>query len=144
MRCVNLNAIVLLCFRYPSPSSTTSGSEDKYESSHTVNSGRQKQRNYKNMTRKRRIEANARERTRVHLISDAFRTLRKSVPAYADNQKLSKLSVLRIACSYIMTLSRIAGYDYSVDQSAPSVSECIGSVSNTIQMEGKTKKKKDE
>lgn len=98
-------------------------------------------RNYKNMTRERRIEANARERTRVHTISAAFETLRKTVPAYSTNQKLSKLSVLRIACSYIMTLSRIAGHDYSSDQSEPSIESCVQDVTKTIQSEGKVKKK---
>ncbi|XKL60960.1 hypothetical protein PGB90_008017 [Kerria lacca] len=122
-------------------SSSTVSSEGKRKSSQSNNSH---QRNYKNMTRERRIEANARERTRVHTISAAFETLRKCVPAYANNQKLSKLSVLRIACSYIMTLSRIAGYDYSIDQNAPSISECVENVCNTIQMEGKTRKKKDD
>lgn len=102
------------------------------------------QRNYKNMTRERRIEANARERTRVHTISAAFDTLRHSVPAYSHNQKLSKLSVLRIACSYIMTLSRLAGYDYSNEQNEPELSECIDNVSKTIQTEGKLRKKKDD
>lgn len=102
------------------------------------------QRNYKNMTRERRIEANARERTRVHTISAAFDTLRRAVPAYSHNQKLSKLSVLRIACSYILTLSRVAGHDYSADQSSPSLSDCVKNVSKTIQMEGKLRKKKDE
>lgn len=102
------------------------------------------QRNYKNMTRERRIEANARERTRVHTISAAFDTLRHAVPAYSHNQKLSKLSVLRIACSYIMTLSRLAGYDYSKDQSEPEVGECVDNVSKTIQTEGKIRKKKED
>uniref|UniRef100_A0A1B6DZ00 BHLH domain-containing protein n=1 Tax=Clastoptera arizonana TaxID=38151 RepID=A0A1B6DZ00_9HEMI len=106
--------------------------------------GTPQQRNYKNMTRERRIEANARERTRVHTISAAFDTLRRAVPAYSHNQKLSKLSVLRIACSYILTLSRVAGNDYSADQSAPSLSECVKNVSKTIQMEGKLRKKKEE
>lgn len=101
-------------------------------------------RNYKNMTRERRIEANARERTRVHTISAAFDTLRKSIPSYSQSQKLSKLSVLRVACSYILTLSRIAGDDYSPDQSEPSVNECTDEVSRTIQTEGKIRKKKDE
>lgn len=101
-------------------------------------------RNYKNMTRERRIEANARERTRVHTISAAFDTLRKSIPSYSQSQKLSKLSVLRVACSYILTLSRIAGDDYSPDQSEPSVNECAEEVSRTIQTEGKVRKKKDE
>lgn len=102
------------------------------------------QRNYKNMTRERRIEANARERTRVHTISAAFEKLRHSVPAYSNTQKLSKLSVLRIACSYIMSLSRIAGMDYSEDQSEPSINECVDALTKTIQTEGKLRKKKDE
>jgi atonal protein 8 len=104
----------------------------------------QSSRNYKNMTRERRIEANARERTRVHTISAAFDTLRQSVPSYSNTQKLSKLSVLRIACSYILTLSRMAGEDYSEDQSEPPLSECVDSVTKTIQVEGKIRKKKDE
>ncbi|XP_034666192.1 protein atonal homolog 8 [Drosophila subobscura] len=102
------------------------------------------QRNYKNMTRERRIEANARERTRVHTISAAYETLRHAVPAYASTQKLSKLSVLRVACSYILTLSRMAGEDYSADQSEPSLADCIEAVTSTIQTEGKVKRKKDE
>lgn len=104
----------------------------------------QHQRNYKNMTRERRIEANARERTRVHTISAAFDTLRNAIPSYSNSQKLSKLSVLRVACSYIMTLSRMAGEDYSLDQSQPSVAECLEDVAKTIQTEGKVRKRKDE
>uniref|UniRef100_A0A1A9W0J9 BHLH domain-containing protein n=1 Tax=Glossina brevipalpis TaxID=37001 RepID=A0A1A9W0J9_9MUSC len=102
------------------------------------------QRNYKNMTRERRIEANARERSRVHTISAAYETLRRSVPSYSSNQKLSKLSVLRVACSYILTLSRMAGHDYSKDQCEPSIASCFDAVTATIQTEGKIRKKKDE
>ncbi|XP_017781289.1 PREDICTED: protein atonal homolog 8 [Nicrophorus vespilloides] len=98
---------------------------------------RKEQRNYKNMTRERRIEANARERTRVHTISAAFDTLRRSVPAYSHSQKLSKLSVLRIACSYIESLANI------LDDS-PETSTSIQAVTNTIQREGKIRKKKDD
>ncbi|XP_045588172.1 transcription factor ATOH8 [Procambarus clarkii] len=103
-----------------------------------------KQRNYKNMTRERRIEANARERNRVHTISAAFEKLRTSVPAYSHNQKLSKLSVLRIACSYILSLSRLAGRDYSDGGTEPSFGECVDLTTRTIQVEGKAKKKRDE
>nr|SVF01451.1 net [Gerris buenoi] len=106
--------------------------------------GQDRRRNYKNMTRERRIEANARERTRVHTISAAFETLRRAVPSYSHNQKLSKLSVLRVAASYILTLSRVIGKDYSADGSSPSVERCVENVSNNIQMEGKLRKKKDE
>ncbi|XP_057659468.1 T-cell acute lymphocytic leukemia protein 1 [Diorhabda carinulata] len=102
---------------------------------------RKEQRNYKNMTRERRIEANARERTRVHTISAAFETLRKSIPSYSHNQKLSKLSVLRIACSYIMTLSSILSDE---TDTKPSTSECVELVTRTIQREGKLRKKKDD
>ncbi|KAL1497861.1 hypothetical protein ABEB36_008747 [Hypothenemus hampei] len=103
---------------------------------------KREQRNYKNMTRERRIEANARERTRVHTISAAFDTLRRAIPSYSHNQKLSKLSVLRIACSYIMTLSSLVGNDETMGE--PCTSECIDLVSRTIQKEGKLRKKKDE
>ncbi|KAK9718703.1 Helix-loop-helix DNA-binding domain [Popillia japonica] len=99
---------------------------------------RKEQRNYKNMTRERRIEANARERTRVHTISAAFDTLRRAIPAYSHSQKLSKLSVLRVACSYIMTLSNMLEDDES------EVRECVEQVTKTIQREGKLRKKKDE
>lgn len=101
-------------------------------------SARKEQRNYKNMSRERRIEANARERTRVHTISAAFDTLRRSIPAYSHSQKLSKLSVLRIACSYIMTLSNL------VHDEPSAVPDCIESVTRTIQKEGKLRKKKED
>lgn len=107
------------------------------------------QRNYKNMTRERRIEANARERTRVHTISAAFDTLRRAIPAYSHNQKLSKLSVLRIACSYIMTLSKILqdkdGEVMTTRNNGPTdLDGCIELVSRTIQTEGKLRKRKDD
>ncbi|KAA0199879.1 hypothetical protein HAZT_HAZT005577 [Hyalella azteca] len=100
---------------------------------------RQKQRNYKNMTRERRIEANARERTRVHTISSAYEKLRQSVPSYSHNQKLSKLSILRIASSYILTLSKLA--DNSSEQT---VADCVEETTKTIQFEGRAKKKRDD
>ncbi|PNF41424.1 hypothetical protein B7P43_G14124 [Cryptotermes secundus] len=130
----------------PGPSSiasTSSNNNDQQKPKQSsLNAGQQ--RNYKNMTRERRIEANARERTRVHTISAAFDTLRRAIPAYSHNQKLSKLSVLRIACSYILTLSRVAGADYSVDSSEPSLAECVDLVSRTIQTEGKLRRKRDD
>lgn len=121
-------------------SSSSSSSAQKSPSSNKGSS----QRNYKNMTRERRIEANARERTRVHTISAAYDTLRKSIPSYSNTQKLSKLSVLRVACSYILTLSRMTGEDFSADQSEPAVQDCIDAVTRTIQTEGKLRRKKDE
>lgn len=123
---------------------TASSSANDGEKGSRKDASQGAQRNYKNMTRERRIEANARERTRVHTISAAFDKLRHSIPAYSNSQKLSKLSVLRIACSYIMSLSRIADMDYSPDQSEPSIGECVDALTKTIQTEGKLRKKKDE
>lgn len=127
----------------PLPQTSSSASSSSTQISPTSNKP-SSQRNYKNMTRERRIEANARERTRVHTISAAYDTLRKSIPSYSNTQKLSKLSVLRVACSYILTLSRMTGEDFSADQSEPEVQDCIDAVTRTIQTEGKLRRKKDE
>lgn len=132
---ITSTATATLIPQLPSSSSSSSVTSQKPKLS---------QRNYKNMTRERRIEANARERTRVHTISAAYDTLRKAVPSYSSTQKLSKLSVLRIACSYILTLSRLAGEDFSADQSEPPVGECVDAVTRTIQTEGKLRRKKDD
>lgn len=109
----------------------------------TNKSGNASQRNYKNMTRERRIEANARERTRVHTISAAYEKLRKCIPSYSSSHKLSKLAVLRIAGAYILALSRMMGDDLSVDGSQPDVNECIEAVRNILEREGKVKKEED-
>lgn len=119
--------------------STKSASQQQHRSASQRNC-----KNYKNMTRERRIEANARERTRVHTISAAFDTLRQAIPSYSNTQKLSKLSILRVACSYILTLSRMNGMDYSADQSAPSIQSCLEEITKNIQTEGKARKRKDE
>lgn len=98
----------------------------------------------KNMSRARRIEANARERSRVHTISAAFDTLRTAIPSYSRHQKLSKLSTIRIASAYILTLSRLLDMDYSAGLDAPTVAECVDNVTGIIHMEGKARKRKDE
>lgn len=98
----------------------------------------------KNMSRARRIEANARERSRVHTISAAFDTLRTVIPSYSRNQKLSKLSTIRIASAYILTMSRLLDMDYSAEQDRPSVDECVDNITGIIHMEGKARKRKDE
>ena len=100
-----------------------------------------KQRNYKNLTRARRVEANARERQRVHTITAAFDTLQAAIPTGEENVKLSKLSVIKIATAYIMALSRMAGHDYTVDQSAPPVQAVLEQCRQTIEAESKVKKR---
>ena len=112
-------------------------------------------RNYKNMTRERRVEANARERQRMHTITAAYDKLCDVIPSpgnvtkpldgsldglktqvkdglfptsteqAAINQNLSRLSLIKIATSYIKVLSSTAGYDCSEDKSAPSIQKCI-------------------
>ena len=118
------------------------------------------------MTRERRVEANARERQRVHTITAAFDTLQSLIPSPEDismdksskssspsdavnqlsnlnNQKLSKLSIIKIATSYIMLLSRMAGYDYTEDKSAPSIEECVKKCSELLTQETKVKRSRD-
>ena len=102
---------------------------------------RRSRKNYKNMTRERRVEANARERSRVHTISAAFENLRRAVPSYSYNQRLSKLAILRIACTYIMSLASLAGEDYSWDKNPPSFQECVDQCTKTIQTEGRAKRR---
>ena len=86
--------------------------------------------NYKNMSRERRLIANARERTRVHTISTAFDALRQAIPTYSYNQKLSKLAILRIASTYIKSLTALTG-----DTEHGSFGQCVQECTKTLQME---------
>ena len=124
--------------KVPSAKSVTAESEEGPE----VCDDKSKQRNYKNLTRERRVEANARERQRVHTITAAFDTLQAAIPTEEENIKLSKLSVIKIATAYIMALSRMAGYDYTEDRSAPSVESVINHCRQTISTESKLKHRK--
>ena len=118
-----------------------SGSTEISEGADMGDSDRAKQRNYKNMTRERRVEANARERQRVHTITAAFDSLQAAIPTDEKDCKLSKLSVIKIATAYIMALSRMAGHDYTEDQSAPPVEEVISHCSEVIEKECRIKKR---
>ncbi|XP_053379996.1 uncharacterized protein LOC128548655 [Mercenaria mercenaria] len=53
-----------------------------------------------------RIGATVRERTRMHMLNDAFDELRKVVPknSLGEHQKLSKIATLRLAIQYIAAL----------------------------------------
>uniref|UniRef100_A0A673AMN5 Neuronal differentiation 6a n=1 Tax=Sphaeramia orbicularis TaxID=375764 RepID=A0A673AMN5_9TELE len=57
--------------------------------------------------RLRRIEANARERNRMHGLNKALDSLRKVVPCCSKTSKLSKIETLRLAKNYIWALSQI-------------------------------------
>ena len=91
--------------------------------------GEDPNRYYKNMSRERRLIANARERTRVHTISTAFDALRQAIPTYSYNQKLSKLAILRIASAYIKSLSALNG-----DQVGNTFGQCVTECTKTLQM----------
>ncbi|XP_066534427.1 transcription factor atoh7 [Hoplias malabaricus] len=56
---------------------------------------------------RRRMAANARERKRMQGLNTAFDRLRKVVPQWGQDKKLSKYETLQMALSYIMALSRI-------------------------------------
>jgi len=95
---------------------------------------------YKNMSRERRLIANARERTRVHTISTAFDALRQAIPTYSYNQKLSKLAILRIASAYIKSLSALTEEEPISDAGAAAESKtpfsaCVSECTKTLQME---------
>ncbi|EDV26697.1 uncharacterized protein TRIADDRAFT_9345, partial [Trichoplax adhaerens] len=53
----------------------------------------------------RRMKANARERCRMHMLNDALEELRRVIPGYAPDQKLSKIETLRLARNYISALT---------------------------------------
>ncbi|XP_033127562.1 neurogenic differentiation factor 1-like [Anneissia japonica] len=57
--------------------------------------------------KQRRVKANTRERSRMHGLNLALDLLRKVVPCYSTNQKLSKIETLRLAKNYISALSEI-------------------------------------
>ncbi|KAJ8919279.1 hypothetical protein NQ315_003863 [Exocentrus adspersus] len=63
------------------------------------------------LSKYRRKTANARERSRMREINQAFETLRKVVPQISptqqQNEKLTKITTLRLAMKYISTLSAV-------------------------------------
>ncbi|MBN3271155.1 ATOH7 protein, partial [Polyodon spathula] len=58
------------------------------------------------VTRKR-MAANSRERKRMQGLNTAFDRLRKVVPQWGQDKKLSKYETLQMALSYIMALNNI-------------------------------------
>lgn len=117
--------------------------DDDISSPDSPKDNKRNRKNYKNMTRERRVEANARERSRVHTISAAFDGLRRAVPSYSYNQKLSKLAILRIACSYINALTKLAETDGGSPPHLQNTSfaECVDNCTRTIQTEGKARRR---
>ncbi|GFU04240.1 BHLH domain-containing protein [Nephila pilipes] len=76
------------------------------------------------LSKYRRRTANARERSRMQEINEAFETLRKVVPQFPsktgpDNAKLTKITTLRLAVNYIAALSQILKQADANGESAP-------------------------
>lgn len=87
----------------------------------------------------RRMEANARERSRVHTISSAFENLRQVVPSYYNSYKLSKLGILRIACCYIESLNYLINEEAKTDDISIQFDEYVRKLAKTIAQESKMK-----
>ncbi|XP_071532429.1 uncharacterized protein [Panulirus ornatus] len=61
----------------------------------------------RDVLRKRRLAANARERRRMNGLNDAFDRLREVIPALSGDQKLSKFETLQMAQTYIAALAEL-------------------------------------
>lgn len=57
------------------------------------------------MKRIRRLRANDRERRRMRSLNRALDSLKKCIPVPQSKRRVTKLEILRIACSYIRSLS---------------------------------------
>ena len=95
---------------------------------------------WRQSNRSRRLIANARERSRIHIMSEAFEGLRKAVPSYSSDQKLSKLAILKLATSYISALSYLAENDTS-SKSLKHFAESVDQCTQALQTEGRAKRK---
>lgn len=95
---------------------------------------------WKQNSRSRRLVANARERSRIHILSDAFENLRRAVPSYSHDQKLSKLAILKLATYYISALSNLAESDTSA-RSLKQFADCVSHCTNALQTEGRSRRK---
>ena len=87
--------------------------------------------------RYRRIQANKRERKRMHTVNEAFDDLRDLVPTYPSNRKLSKIETLRLACAYIQDLAKLLSESTAVHGEDVNLHHCeagfIPSTATTLQ-----------
>ncbi|XP_068630649.1 neurogenic differentiation factor 2 [Battus philenor] len=58
------------------------------------------------LKRNRRMKANDRERNRMHMLNEALDRLRRVLPAFPEDTKLTKIETLRFAHNYIAALGR--------------------------------------
>ncbi|XP_063162654.1 transcription factor ATOH7 [Candoia aspera] len=90
----------------PSPEVTPSGDADFHRSGEPGCAAKGSSERLQNAA-KRRLAANARERRRMQGLNTAFDHLRRVVPQWGQDKKLSKYETLQMALSYIMALTRI-------------------------------------
>jgi Helix-loop-helix DNA-binding domain len=57
--------------------------------------------------RVRRVKANDRERTRMHVLNEALEKLRLALPTFPEDTKLTKIETLRFAHNYIYGLEQV-------------------------------------
>lgn len=98
---------------------------------------------WRHSSRSRRLIANARERSRIHIMSEAFDSLRRAVPSYSHDQKLSKLAILRLATSYISALAHLKhlAENDSSRNSLQLFADCVDQCTRALQTEGRAKRK---
>lgn len=98
---------------------------------------------WRHSSRSRRLIANARERSRIHIMSEAFDSLRRAVPSYSHDQKLSKLAILRLATSYISALAHLKhlAENDSSGNSLQLFADCVDQCTRALQTEGRAKRK---
>uniref|UniRef100_T1HCE8 BHLH domain-containing protein n=2 Tax=Rhodnius prolixus TaxID=13249 RepID=T1HCE8_RHOPR len=75
------------------------------------------------LSKYRRKTANARERSRMREINEAFDSLRRAVPhtGCRESEKLTKISTLRLAMKYIAALSAALSTDTKTESDAESL-----------------------
>ncbi|KAL1138553.1 hypothetical protein AAG570_008616 [Ranatra chinensis] len=69
-------------------------------------SGRKRLKPSAPLSKYRRKTANARERSRMREINEAFDSLRRAVPGGGEPEKLTKITTLKLAMKYIAALSQ--------------------------------------
>ncbi|XP_025205910.1 neurogenic differentiation factor 2-like [Melanaphis sacchari] len=112
--------------------------EDQEDSWKPTTRGRSTKRRQKPkpLSRYRRKTANARERSRMREINEAFEALRRAVPHLAvdaHNEKLTKITTLRLAMKYISALSGLlTAAPGAQSSSSPSAAAAIAAATNTI------------
>nr|SVF01461.1 taxi A [Brachymetra albinervis] len=80
-----------------------SSDDEEEERPRPTRRGNKSKRKAAPLSKYRRKNANARERSRMREINEAFETLRRAVPC--QDEKMTKIATLKLAMSYISALS---------------------------------------